>query len=439
MKNNINKVQAKNNKVKAKNNKVQIKNNKAKINKIEKSKTIAILIILVGIILFGIYKTVVFIQNPADTFSLEQGNIYQEERSVGYIIREETIVKGNNYKNGMEQKKSEGERVAKGEAIFRYYSNGEENLVKKIQDLDQKIEEALENENQYPTSDVKALEKQIEDKIVSLYKVNEMQIITQAKKEISDNITKKAKIAGEYSPAGSYLKKLINERSSYENQLNEGAEYLTAPISGVVSYKVDGYEDVLTPKDFSKLSTDFLENLNLKVGQVVADSKEVAKIINNFECYIACTLDSKQAKEAKVGNKVQLRLPNDVEISSKIEYMLEEDGKVLIVFSIDKQVQELISYRKISFDIIWWSFNGKKVPNEAIAYEQKGENQIPYVVRTRAGYESKIYVKILKSNEKYTIIDNCTNTELKELGYTSEELQGRGLLTLYDEILRKPT
>ena len=31
----------------------------------------------------------------------------------------------------MAQIKTEGERVAKGEAIFRYYSNGEETLVKK--------------------------------------------------------------------------------------------------------------------------------------------------------------------------------------------------------------------------------------------------------------------------------------------------------------------
>ncbi len=422
MKNNIKKVKSKN--------KTKIKNNKT---------FIIILIILVCIAIFSIYKTIVFIQNPVDTFSLEQGNIYQEERAVGYIIREETVVKGSNYKNGMEKIKPEGEKVAKGEAIFRYYSNGEDSLIKKIQDLDKKIEEAMENENPYPTSDIKALEKQIEDKIESLYKVNEIQTILQIKKEISDNITKKAKIAGEYSPSGSYLKKLINERSTYENKLNEGSEYLTAPISGMVSYKVDGYEEALTAEDFSKLNTDFLEGLNLKVGQVVADSNEVAKIINNFECYIACTLNSEQAKNAKVGDKVNLRLTNDTEISSKIEYISEENDKVLIVFSIDKQVQELINYRKISFDIIWWSFNGKKVPNEAIAYEQKGENKVAYVIRTRAGYESKIYIKILKSNDKYTIIDNYTNTELKELGYTSEELQGRGLLTLYDEIFRKPT
>ncbi len=406
---------------------------------IEHKKILIALILILAVIIFCIYKVVIFIQNPTDTFMVEQGKIYQEEKGTGYVIRDETIVKGSNYKNGMEQIKTEGERVAKGEDIFRYYSSGEENLIKKIQDLDVKIDEAMAKEEPLYPSDVKALEKQIEDDINSLYQVNNLQTIRETKKSIADSITKKAKIAGEYSPAGSYLKKLIDERSEYENQLNEGAERLTAPISGVVSYKVDGLEDVLTTDDFSKITTEFLEGLNLKTGQVVADSKESAKIINNFECYIACSMDSEQAKNAEVGQSVDLRLPSGSEVNSKIVNILEEENKVVITFKIDKQVQELISYRKISFTIIWWSDSGKKVPNTAIGTETKGENELHYVVRTRAGYQDKIWIKIKRQNEKYAIVENYTRTELEELGFTDEEIQNAISLTLYDEILKKPT
>ncbi len=406
---------------------------------IQNKKIIAISLVVLAIIIFCLYKVIVFIQNPTDTFSVEQGQIYQEERAIGYIIREETVVKGDNYKNGMEQKKTEGEKVAKGDAIFRYYTTGEEDLIKKIQDLDVKISEAMANTSNPFPADVASLDSQIESDIYSLYTANNLQTIQETKKEIANNITKKAKIAGEKSPAGSYLKKLIDERSQYENQLNEGAEYLNAPISGVVSYKVDGYEDVLTTDDFSNLSTEFLEGLNLKTGQVVADSTESAKIINNFECYIACSLDSEQASSVEIGDAVKLRLPNEAEITSDVEYVKQDGDKILIVFKIDQQVQELISYRKISFDIIWWSDSGKKIPNDAIGTETKGENQVAYVIRTRGGYQTKIWVKILRQNDKYAIVDNYTSTELKELGYTDEEIKGRATLTLYDEILRKPT
>ena len=53
----------------------------------------------------------------------------------------------------------------------------------------------------------------------------------ELKKNMNTYITKKAKIAGDLSPSGSYLKKLIDQRSSYENSLNSGAEYITAPVS----------------------------------------------------------------------------------------------------------------------------------------------------------------------------------------------------------------
>lgn len=402
-------------------------------------KALIISAVILFIAIFCIYKVVMFIKNPTDTFTVGQGEIYQTEKATGYIIREETIVKGSNYKNGIEQIKTEGERVAKGEAIFRYYSSGEESLISKIKDLDAKIDEAISKENNLLPGDVRTLEKQIESQVISLRNETSIQTITKVKKEISNNIVKKAKIAGKLSPAGSYLNKLISERSNYENKLNEGSEKLNAPISGTVSYKVDGYEDVLTPKDFSKITSKLLSNLNLKTGQIVADSKESAKIINNFECYIACILESKQAQEAKVGKKIKLRLSNNKEVTSKIEYISKEDDKVVIIFKIDEQVQEMISYRKVSFDIIWWSDSGKKVPNTALGKEQKGENEVSYIVRTRNGYQDKILVKVLRQNDKYAIVDNYTSSELKELGYTSEEIKVRKTLTLYDEILKNPT
>ena len=327
-----------------------------------------IALIIVG---YCIYKVVALVQNPTNVFSVEQGKIYQEEATIGYIIREETVVKGNNYKNGMMQIKTEGERVAKNEPIFRYYSSGEESLKKKIADLDVKIDEAMAGQKEILPSDVKAIEKQIEEKVASLVNVNNMQTIRETKKEISNGITKKAKIVGEYSPSGSYLKKLIDERSKYEKQLNSGAEDLKAPISGVVSYKVDGYEEILSPSNFSNLSKETLKKLDIKTGQVVADSLESGKIINNFGCYIACILNSKQAKEAKLGTTVKLRLPNNSEVSSSIEYISHEEDDTILVLKLSEQVQELVSYRKISFDIIWWSYSGKKVPNGAIRKRTK--------------------------------------------------------------------
>lgn len=394
-----------------------------------------VILAFLAIMIYIIYLVVRLIINPTDTVYVEMGQIQEEETATGYIIRDETVLKGEKYKNGIEQIKTEGEKVAKGDAIFRYYSNNEEELIKKIQELDAKIDEAMSEPDNPLTSDTRVLEEQIDKSINNLYNESDLTKITESKKEILNNMTRKAKLTGELSPAGSYLKKLVDERQDYENQLNSGAEYLSATRSGVVSYRVDGYEELLTTDDFGKYNKEFLENLNLKTGQIIPSSNESGKIIDNYQCYIVCILDSEYAEQAEVGDKLKLRLPSGAEVDATIEYKTVEDNDYIITFRIEKNVDELISYRKISFSIIWWSESGLKVPNQAISYEQKGDNQIPYVVRTRIGYEDKIYVKILESNEKYSIVTNYTSTELTELGFTSSEILSLYSISIYDEIL----
>ena len=156
-------------------------------------KYITFLVISVAIIAYVIYMVFRLAISPTDTFIVENGKLSSEETVNGYIIREETVLKGENYKNGIYQIKSEGEKVAKDEAIFRYYTSGEDDLKQKIQELDIKIQEVWENENSIFSSDIKSLEGQIENKLDNLFHLNDIQKINEYKKDISSYITKKAK------------------------------------------------------------------------------------------------------------------------------------------------------------------------------------------------------------------------------------------------------
>lgn len=420
-------------------NKVKDKAKKKKDNKflklLKKHKRKILMLALLCIVAYIIYVIAQLIKDPTDTVYVEMGQIQEEETAVGYVIRDETVIKGDNYKNGIEQIKTEGEKVAKGEAIFRYYSNNEQNLVEKIAELDKKIDEAMAEADNLPSADTRALEEQIDSKIDQLYEESDLKVIQNNKQEIINNMTRKAKLTGELSPAGSYLQKLIDERSEYEKQLNSGAESLTATESGLVSYRVDGYEEILTPEDFGKYTKEFLNDLTLKTGQIIPTSNESGKIIDNYYCYIVCVLDSEYAKDAEVGDEVKLRLPSGNEVETTIEYKTIEDGDYIITLKIDKGVEELINYRKISFNIIWWSASGLKIPNQAISTEEKAGNEISYVTRTRIGYEDKIIIKILKQNSRYAIVTKYTSEELKELGYTSQEILSMPNIAIYDEIL----
>lgn len=332
------------------------------------------------------------------------------------------------------QLKNEGKKVANGEAIYRYSLENEDELNKKIEELDVQIQQALQKENNIFSTDIKLLESQIEEKLENVYENTDAQKIEQYKKEISNALTKKAKIAGSLTSNGSYVKQLIEQRSDYENQLNSNSKYVYSNKSGIISYKIDDLENKLTTGDFSYLNKDFLESLNLKTGQIIASNSTKAKIIDNFNCYIACVSKTEEASKSEVGNSVKIRLQNSEEIPAKIAYKsTNENNETVLVLEIYQGVESLINYRKISFDIIWWSDSGLKVPNSAIKYEGK----FAYVIRNRAGYSEKIIVKVLRQNDNYSIVENYSTAELEEEGYNLSTLDSKKSISLYDEIILK--
>lgn len=410
-----------------------------KKNKVNRKK-IVMYIVLALIIMYLTYAVYLLVKQPTDKVTVENGTLYLEETDIGYIIRDEQVVKGNNYKNGMERIKNEGEKTAKGDSIYRYYSKNEDKLKEQIAEFDNKVQEALKGQEGTLTSDIKLseiklLENQLDEKVALLNKTSDISKITEYKKEINDLVSKKAKLTGESSAAGSYLKQLYNQRTKLEEQLNSGAEYIKAPESGIVSYKVDGLEETLTPNNFSTINKEFLENLKLKTGQLIVTNDECGKIIDSSKCYIATISNSEQAKQAQIGDSVKVRLSNSKVIKATITYTSQEsEEETLIILEINKQISELANYRKISFDLIWWNETGLKVPNQAIV-EENGFN---YVVRNRAGYLDKILVNVTRKNDKYSIVTNYSTDELKNLGFSSTDIQKMKSISIYDELILNP-
>ena len=407
---------------------------KSRRNNNKAIKTIISLVVLVVVFGYFFASFIRLLQNPASTVVIKQGQISQEEIASGYIIRDETVVKGENYKNGMEQIVDEGSKVAKDESIYRYYSNGEKDLKQKILMIDLKIQKAIENNtDQLFSTDTKLLDTQISQELKKVNLLNNIQKIKEEKNNLNAFITRKAKISGDLSPKGSYLKKLVDERNEYESRLNKETEYVKSSRSGIVSYRVDGLEETLNTNDITKYNKEFLEGLNLKTGQVIPISTEQGKIVNNFICYIAFTSSSKQAKEAKVGNNVQIILPGSKKVDAKIENIIEEkNDEKTIILSFREEINNVLSYRKISFEVIWWNQEGYKVPNSAIITD----GNYYYIIRSKAGYLKRILIKVKKKTDTYSIISKYSASELEEMGIKMDVATS---FSLYDEIVVNPT
>lgn len=391
-------------------------------------KIVAVLsgIIIISYIIYAIY---LLIAHSTDTYIITQGTISQEDDGVGYIIRDEQVKKIDDYKNGIYTIASEGQRVAINEPIFRYYSDTEKQITDQITEIDYKIQDLLEKDKSVTSADIKAIENQIENKVEDINTLNNYQEISEYKKNIDTLISKKINFIGDVTE-NKEVKNLIKERKTLESKLKNGSEYQRAPKSGIVSYRVDGLEEKLTTENFDIINEKYLESLGLKTGQIISASNESGKVIDNFKCYIAITLNSKEAMQAKVNDKVKIRISNDEE-DAKIIQINEESGKRTIIFEMNQMSENLINHRKIAVDVIWWDVSGLKVPNQALIKE----NELYYVIRDKAGVQSKILVKVKKQTDKYAIIESYKNNELQELGLSTQDIRNYKKITNYDEII----
>ena len=402
--------------------------------------------IILIVLVYSFVQLILFLRQPTNSTLVRDGELVNSEDFVGYVIRDEEIVDNSSYIGVPSIVVTDEKRVPKGGTIISYVSNEQEALINKINELDAKIQEAMESKPSIYSPDVKNLEADIQDKLYKLLaRKSDVYEVYEYKTAINESIEKKAKIVGELSPAGSKIKELISERMKYEIELNESNQELKATKAGLVSYRVDNYENILTPNSFSSLSIEELEKIKINVGQVVPINTDKVKIVNNFECFLAVPMEAEKAESLTLNSIVKLRFNNMAEdyVKSTVEYISdEENNKKLVIFKVPTNTEVLTKYRKINLEIIWWSDNGLKVPNDAIKYvtlknEQTGENiaTIPMITIIESAYQEKAWVKVIRSTDKFSIVENYTDEELIEMGISEEMIKKRTDIKMYDEII----
>ena len=400
-----------------------------------------LLSILIIILIYFVICIVRFFRQPADTVLIKNGEVIKYEEVVGYIIRNEKVLDTSSYEGTPKANVDDATKVSKGTEIVTYMSREKEQLTEKIAKLDDKIQEAMESKQTILPNDVKVLDSEIEIYLYTNVKEsNNVYSIYESKNLINEKIEKKAKIAGDLSPVGSQLKSLIEERTSYEKQINDSEKILKTPEAGLVSFRVDNYENVLSPSVLSKLTLAELEKIKINNNQIIPISTSKVKIVNNFECYIAIPMESEESKEANLNDNVYLRFDNtgDELINATIEYISEEDNKRIIVLKIKSNVEELTKYRKINLDVVWWSDKGLKINKEAIRYSEitgvSGDTVIvPTVTIKKSSYTQDVFVKIVREAGDFAIITNYEDKELLNLGVPEELIEDRQTLKMYDE------
>ncbi|MBE7052080.1 MAG: hypothetical protein E7395_05870 [Ruminococcaceae bacterium] len=391
-------------------------------------KNIFKIALVIALVFFIIYNLISLSTSSQNTVVAQLETLEITYDFDGIVSRSEEYVKLDMEENGvLDLSVAENEMVKKGKMIAVYYDSSiDETKRKKLAEINKKINEI----NSSPTSGGSAndtpekLDDEIDKKInqiVSVAQSANMTEITTLREDINLLLGRKQALENEEIIATDTLESLRLEKLRLEKEYGGNKKEITAPLHGIFSTRVDGYETILTPEMAVSMTVSDFETARDKdvSSHDAANKGVVCKIIDNSKWWLSVLADEAGAKAFKVGESTKLRFAGEnKDISATVEYISQaQDGKYIITFSSNAHSEYMLTSRLVSVTAIKSTYSGLKVPLEAI--------------RVKDGNPG-VYVRT-ENTVKYRNIDVLYKND--EIAIVRVDNTKAGSLLLYDEII----
>ncbi len=424
-------------------------------NKGKRFKIGGILLILFSLL----YVPSVFHWLSNDTVSSDVLRIGVIEDSVnidGILVREEVLLTPSDTDGKFIPEVAEGERVSAYSGVATISDKASLSLIKELEEVNARIIQA-QNERAKKTDffseDMAKIDRTIGQKvqgIINLCNTNSMDGISQLTLEVDKLIEKKAAIAGE-GENDTQIQSLKQEKNNIQQKINTNTSQVISQYSGIVSYAIDGYEQILTPESLKELTLETIKNVNDKNLQIISGYEEVTagkpfmKVIRGNYTYIAAILDTKKAVVFKAGDDIDVRLNSIGAVVNGYvaDIAAKEGGKALITVRIDRFSEELSSHRKINADLIKDSHEGLKLPLKCL-YSPNDDWTKARVMLIRAKCATEREVEIVSKDEEYAIIKTpdriveSLNKDGQKIIQKISENDTKKTVNLYDTYILNP-
>lgn len=228
-----------------------------------------------------------------------------------------------------------------------------------------------------------------------------------------------------------------------ENSKDKFSEYLdslkgydgvkatvNAPISGVFSKTIDGYEDYFTTDRMLSIKRNTVEGIHFDPVDLDRDyavkGEPVFKISNDDRWYILCWVDSDTAEAYTEGRKVSIQL-SDGTVDASV-YKVKKDGDdYRVLFYSDMYYESFAGTRKDDIKIITSDNSGLLVKNKCIV-QKNGQKGV--YVRNKNGDDTFTRIQIIASDDKESVIEDAT--------FIDEDGNQVYTVDVYDEVLKHP-
>lgn len=377
---------------------------------------------------FVIHQIVSAVYTPIKTESAVYYTAVDGFKITGIIVRNETLVSSD--KGGVKHFVTpDGSRVSKNGVIANIYDSESASItVSEIENVRKKIAD-IEDILSYNDIDAANLDlisskvSQKENELILSASTGNFSGVTAASDELLSAINRKQAALGESTDFSSQLEALNTRLSSLSTSLPSPTGNILAEQSGYFVSMTDGYEQVLTCDDLSKLSPEYLQNISAKEYE----SAVIGKIVSDYEWYIAAEVSINESLNYKEGES--LKITTSVKSSPVLSVTVkkinisESSTEAVVIFACNEMNSELASMRSGPMTVVKAEYSGLKVDRKALRVvdSQKGV----YVLSgMQVGF---VPVEILYSNDSYIICEKKNeNGNVLKL-YDSVVVKGKNL------------
>lgn len=172
-------------------------------------------------------------------------------------------------------------------------------------------------------------------------------------------------------------------------------QQVRAPVSGVVSYSIDGYEG-MTPSQITEASFDrsgYAKAIT-KAGQLIEKDAPVYKLVSSDHWSIVFPMSQEDIE--RYGGKSQLHVrfnTNDLETTADFAMITGSDGKPYGQLDFDQYMVQFVSERFVTFEVDSERVEGLKIPVSAVTDKMFYLVPVSYLVPggSTTGFLKEVY------------------------------------------------
>lgn len=380
-----------------------------------------ILVLFVGILAyFGVYIYGALTANTVTT-TLYSYTAEEQVPAQGYFFRDEVVLgEGGDL---TEVLCAEGEKVAVGAVVARAYSSSQGYELQRQLDEAQATLEGLQyiQSRTSQSADTMALEDDIAQSITALHSMvstGDLSDLGTETDELRSLIFRRDYTYNGSDSLTTQIEEAQAQVDSLEAQASSAYTPITAPVAGLYSAQVDGYEGVLTVAALEGLTPSGLEALTAQKGN--PGTNTLGKLITGSGWYFSCNLGEDQVGNLYAGAQISLRFDDSGRtFDAKVTRVSDpENGQVNVTFFSNDYAPQVTALREQDVEIITYSVTGLRVPKAAIRVDQEGNVGLYRISGAQAQWVS---VQILWESEDYYLVTQAD--KLDEEGNQADQSQ----------------